>query len=180
MAKMTPKTKVQAGILTIAKQIVNLAEPLSQYIEENSLPPPCYEPGYRAPETSQYERLLAPLLDTTQDFLRLINGPKKSLTSLLLTHYDLAAYQVALEFDFFEKVPLGPEACIHLNDLASAVGMDADRVGRIMRFLATEQTFEESSPDVFRHTSSSALFVEDPGFKAAAIRESVSLVHFFF
>ena len=168
---MTTSSEGQASILAIAKKIGSLSELLNRYIEDNSLPPPSFESGYRAPETVEYEHLLAPLVDTTQDFLRLINGPKKSITSLLLTHYDLAAYQVALEFDFFDKVPLGPRAGIHLNDLASAVGIDTDRVGRIMRFLVTQQTFEESSPDEFRHTSSSAIFVEDPGFKAAALRE---------
>lgn len=168
---MTALSEGQASILAIARKIASLSETLNRYIEDNTLPPPCYEPGYRAPATAEYEHLLAPLVDTTQDFLRLINGPKKSMTSLLLTHYDLAAYQVALEFDFFEKVPLDSTACIRLNDLASAVGLDADRVGRIMRILVTQRTFEESSPDKFRHTSSSALFVEDPGFKAAALRE---------
>lgn len=171
MSKISATRKSPLPVLDIARNIAKLAENLNQYLEEHSLPHPCYELGYHAPETAEYETLLGPLVNTTQDFLRLINGPKKSITSLILTHYDLAAYQAALEFNFFEAVPLGSEASIDLEDLASAVDIDVDRVGRIMRFLATQRVFKERNPNVFQHTSFSALFVEDIGFKAAALRE---------
>jgi hypothetical protein len=167
-------TSKETHVLELARQISRLTEPLVQYLEKNQLPDPNYGPTYRAPETLEYEAFLAPLNEATQDFTRLVNGPKRSLTSLLITHYDLAAYQVALEFGFFEAVPIGPGESINLKDLAEAVNIDEDRTGRIMKFLATQRVFEEVDTDVFQHTSSSALFALDEELKAAALMQLVS------
>lgn len=62
-------------------------------------------------------------------------------------------YQVALEFNSFEVVPLGSEASIHPKDSVRAVKLDRDGAGRIMQFLAIQRKFEEHGPDVFPHTS---------------------------
>ncbi|KAL8758327.1 MAG: hypothetical protein Q9199_001583 [Rusavskia elegans] len=158
-------------LLASAKQIMHLTESLDQYFRDHSFQQPSFEQDYLSPDTTEYDDLLAPLFDKTQDFLRLIDGPKRTITSLMLMHYDLAAYQAALEFKFFEAVPLGSMNSIHIEELASAVQLDKDRVGRIMRFLATQRMFDEHSPGNFRHTSSSALLAKDSDLRATALRE---------
>ena len=164
-------TLERTRILDLARQIVKLAESLVQHLEEQQLPEPSYEASYRAPETPEFETLLSPLNEVTHDFLRLINGPKRFMTSQLLAHYDLAAYQVALEFNFFEAIPIGHGKSMHLKELAKTVDIDEDRVGRIMRFLATQKVFEEAQTNVFRHTSNSALFATDADLKAAGLMQ---------
>lgn len=162
-------------IVELAEEISRLAQPLSKYFSDNELTPPNHGPAYCAPETDEYEALLSPLNEVIQEFLQLINGPKKTLTSLLLAHYDLAAYQVALEFGFFEAVPLGKGDSMHLEELARIVDVDKDRVGRIMKFLATQMVFQEIETDVFAHTANSALFATDSDLRAAGLMQSVYL-----
>lgn len=162
-------------ILELAGQIPRLTEAIAQYLDKQQLPAPSYQPDSRAPETPQYDALLAPLNEVTQDLLRLVNGPKRSLASLMLAHYDLAAFQVALECGFFEAVPIGDGASIPVKDLSKIVKVDEDRVRRIIKFLATHRVFVEIEPDIFQHTSASALFAMDMELKAAGLMQSVFL-----
>ena len=136
---------------------------------------PSYHPNSRAPETPQYDALLAPFNEVTMDLHRLLNGPKGSLTSLMLAHYDLVAFQVALEFGFFEAVPIGNRESIALKNLSKIVKVDEDRVRRIMKFLATHCVFVETETDIFQHTSASALFSMDVELTAAGLMQSVVL-----
>lgn len=140
-----------------------------RYFEQHGLSNPSYDTKYRAPETSEFDALLTKLNEVTYDSLRLINGPKKSMASLLQAHYDLAAYQVALEFGFFEAVPIGAGESIHLKDLAKKVNIDENRVGRIMKFLSTQGVFEEVDIDVFQHMSHSAIFTTNAEVKALGL-----------
>ena len=80
---------------------------------------------------------------------------------------------MALDFNFFEAVPL--EGSVLLSEIAKTVGMDEDRVGRVMRLLASQRVFVESQPDVFRHTATSALVASDKAIKASIAMQLVSL-----
>ncbi len=160
-------------ILELATAIPKLTLAIAQYLDKHQLPGPSYDPNSRAPDTPEYEALLAPLNEVAQDLLGLVNGPKRTLTSMLRAQYDLAAFQVALEFGFFDAVPLGTGESIHLKDLSKIVNVDEDRAGRIIKLLATRRVFVESDPDVFKHTSASALLAMDEEIKAAGLMQSV-------
>ena len=105
------------------------------------------------------------LNDTLEVLQLLVLGPKGVLKKLQLSHYDLAAFQVALEFGLFGHVPLQGE--ISLEQLSERVSLDQDRLGRILRVLALQTVFSEVREDVFAHTPSSALMATDKSFRAA-------------
>lgn len=160
-------------ILELAHKIPKLTELIVEYLEARNLPNPSYDPQYRAPETPEFEALLAPLNEATQDLARLVNGPIRYLTSIMLAHYDLAAYQAALEFGVFEVVPLGAGESILLKNLAAKVKLDEDRTRRITKLLTTQRIFVEAESDVFEHTSVSASIARDEQLRAAALMQSV-------
>ncbi len=154
----------------LAQRISELTEQVADYYDQNQKPKPTFGVASPAvPETPVYEALRAPLNDVANDLLRLVNGPKSSMRSFLCTHYDLAAYQIALEFNFFEIVP--ENGAIALVDLAKTAAMDEDRAGRVMKFLATQRVFAEIERDVFEHTAASMLFARDSELKAAALMQ---------
>lgn len=169
-------------ISSLAKSISSLSEQLVKYLALQAQA----EPGFRAdpdaaivPVTPEYEDLRAPLNDAALDLLRLVNGPKNSLFSILFSQYELAALQVALDRRFFDLVPL-PASCSDnrdgLQDRATlaeiAVGgdMDVSRAGQVMNTLATIRIFRRVPGEVetFAHTAASALLARDRGFHALA------------
>ena len=104
-------------------------------------------------ETADYESLRNAVNDAANDLVLLVNGPKAFFRTILTTHYELAAYQTAIEFKYFENVPL--KGSIHISSLAKAAGMDEDRTGRFMRMLTTHRVFKEVEEDMFAHTAAS-------------------------
>jgi hypothetical protein len=156
-------------LLELAQQISELTKQIANYYDQNQKPKPTFGAQSPAvPETPEYGALRAPLNDAANDLLRLVNGPKSSMRSFLCTHYDLAAYQVALECNFFEIVP---KIGMALADLAKAAAMDEDRAGRIMKFLTTQRVFAEVGSNMFEHTATSMLFARDSELKAAALMQ---------
>ena len=118
--------------------------------------------------TREYENLRIDLNTAALDLLRLVNGPRVDFRSFFTKHYEMAAWQVALEFDYFGLVPL--EASISLQELAAKAGMDEDRTMHVMRFLATQRVFKErvgtSIDDIsFEHTAASAVIAREPLLK---------------
>ncbi|KAH8723052.1 S-adenosyl-L-methionine-dependent methyltransferase [Phaeosphaeriaceae sp. PMI808] len=105
------------------------------------------------------------LNDALEVLQLLVLGPKGVFKKLQLSHYDLAAFQVALEFELFGHVPLQGE--ISLYQLSQRVSLGEDRLGRILRVLALQRVFQEVREDVFVHTPSSALMETDKSFRAA-------------
>ena len=116
-------------------------------------------------ETPEFEQLRNSLNEAANDLLLLVNGPKTFFRTFLTTHYELAAYQTAVEHNFFEHVPI--KGKIHLTNLASLVGMDADRTGRFLRLLATQRVFKELEDDFFAHTASSIALATDSEVNSA-------------
>ena len=173
-------------IVSLAKQIVDLSGQISACLSSSSQPEPNFSASSTAiAETAEYEALLAPLNDAALDLLRLVNGPKKSLRSFFLSHYDLAALQVALDRGFFHHVPLSVsstngeiladrnkvvKAGASVKQIAERAGMDEDRTARILKLLTTHRIFEEVAGDSgnFQHTAASALFARDADFHAMA------------
>ena len=121
------------------------------------------------------------------DLSLLVSGPTAHIRSFNCLHYDLAAYQATLELGVFEAVPLegesesngtergneeeeaggkggereGGKAGIELGNLARVVGVDEDRLGRMLRLLVTRGIFLEVVPGRFAHSAASGLIQRD-------------------
>lgn len=159
---MAPKL---SEIRRSARDILAKAEALVKYLENNNYE----EPSFAAdsplvPNNAEYDALRISLSNTAEDLIRLVNGPTNWLRTFFCTHYDFAAWQVALEFKYFENVPL--KGSISLADLSEKVGMDPVRLGTVMRLLATQRVFVEVEEGVFAHTATSALIAKDESINA--------------
>jgi hypothetical protein len=170
---MTSANHAVNSIESLTQKISNLSKQVSEYLTVSSHPTPTFDASSAAtPETEEYEALRAPLNDAALDLLRLINGPKRTVQAQFLSHYDLAALQIALDRDFFRQVPLqdletdgnnssAPSATV--KDIAANAGMDEDRTARTFRLLATQRIFERvpGASESYSHTAISALFARD-------------------
>jgi hypothetical protein len=147
-------------LLALATEIRQLTEDLVSRVTAANLPEPTFEIDSGAlSETPDLIEIRESINDVTRDLLRLVNGPRNDSRMMVCSLYDLAAWQVACEFNFFEAIPEKGSATI--EEIARSVGMDEDRVGRFLRILATDRTFEEVKHNVFKHTSRSVLYLRD-------------------
>jgi hypothetical protein len=154
------------SIVKLSQEILILTEKVANYISNKDLPEPSFDASYPGtPNDPEFEKLQAPLIEALADLLLLIQGPKIFIRTFGLAFQDLAAFQIALEFGFFKKVPL--EGSITSEELAKAVGIGEDITASAVRLLATQRIFVESEPGVFQHTSISAVLGRDEDIQAA-------------
>jgi hypothetical protein len=175
----SPSTE-EPSIASLTKQISDLSAQISSCLRSSSQPEPNFGANSTAaPETAEYEALRAPLNDAALDLLRLINEPKASLRTFFLSHYDLAALQVALDRGFFNHVPLSAPVAngnsnvkgeASVKEIAEKAGMNEDRTARILRLLATHRIFQQVPEESgrFQHTAASALLARNKDFHALA------------
>lgn len=172
---MAKAASSQSELLRLANRVSFLTREIHYCLEETSQPEPSFTANsHEVSTTSKYDDLAASLNDVTEDLLLLINGPKITLRSRLGQHYDLAAYQTALEFDFFDLIPIDGQKTI--DEVSQEAGLDRDRVGRVLRFLATRRVFRECQENVFEHTSISALISRDRILRDTFLSQSVKLL----
>ena len=166
MSKQINGAAVETDLLTLADKIVRQTQSITEYLQANHYAAPTFAAGSsEPPETPEYQALHSSLKTSLEDLQRLVDGPRKHLRTFCCLGYDLAAYQVALEFDFFNLVPADGE--ILLEDLAQKAGLDVDRVSRVMRMLITHRFFQENRPGVISHTSSSYILCKDEELRCA-------------
>jgi hypothetical protein len=178
-------TTSKLSIKSLANQISELSTQISAYFYASSqLEPDFTINSADVPDTPEYEALRAKLNDAALDLLRLVNGPRTTLRSLVFSHYDLAALQVALERRLFHHVPLPVDITeestgikdtvirgADIAEISERAGMDEDRTARVLRLLATQRIFvevEDCGKAKFQHTASSALFASDEEFNQMA------------
>lgn len=153
-------SKGSSTLLELANEVQQLTTQIVQDLNARALPEPTFEPqSATIPETLKQITLRAQLNDAAQDLLRLVNGPRNDARTSVCRLYDLAAWQMACEFDLFEAIP--NDRAANLKDIASKIGLDEDRTGRFLRMLASDRVFEEVAENTFKHTSRSALYLED-------------------
>lgn len=153
-------------LLSLAHTISILTSQVHAYLKETAQPEPSFSPSSVEIDTnSTFEELRSSLTDATNDLLQLVNGPKRTLRTLYGTHYDLAANQVALEFDFFALIPVNGTSTV--KQLAEATKLNPDIVARVLRILTTQHIFLEVEDGVFMHTAASATIARDEDLKAS-------------
>jgi hypothetical protein len=155
-----------SDLLQLAQKVKTTTSEIVDHLQWLQFP----QPGFsiystERPSNPSYSLLRDSLNDTVSDLLLLVNGPKVQSRNFLCTQHDLAAYQIAFEFDFFAAVP--EDGGIELSILARKIGLDKDRLRRVMRLLCTKRVFAEVSPNVFAHTCGSIIFSKDKQLKAA-------------
>ena len=160
----------QSELLRLAEEIHSKTYKIVKHLRKHDQDEPNFNTDSpvldRHIETGSYENLKNAVNEAANDLLLLINGPKAFLRTFLCTHYELAAYQTAIEFKFFEKVP--SSGSIHVSKLAEMVGMDVDRTGRFLRMLTTHRVFKEVEGDCFAHTAASIALAKDQEVNSAA------------
>lgn len=153
-------TAITSSLLKLAQEVQQLTTLIVDNLTANNIPEPSFSVDSEPiPETPEQVDLRARLNDSAKDLLRLVNGPRNDARTGVCFMYDLAAFQVACEFNFFEAIPEYGRA--HVREIAQRSGVDQDRVGRFMRILATDRVFEEVEKDVFQHTARSVLYLRD-------------------
>ena len=147
-------------LLDLASTIQQLTSKIVENLTREQIAEPDFSPRSSSiPETPYHAELRASLNDAALDLLRLVNGPRIDTRGLICSQYDIVAWQVACEFSFFDTVPEDGDATV--QEIAAQAGLDEDRVGRMMRILATDRVFEEVEENTFRHTSRSIVFRQD-------------------
>ncbi|CAG5142223.1 uncharacterized protein ALTATR162_LOCUS1110 [Alternaria atra] len=150
----------QSTLLELAREVQQLTIKIVGDLTDKKVPEPSFAiDSDTIPETPEQINLRACLNDAARDLLRLVNGPRNDARTFVCYLYDLAAWQVACEFNFFEAIPEDGSATI--KEIAEKAGMDEDRVGRFLRMLSSDRVFQEVEPDVFKHTSRSVLYLKD-------------------
>lgn len=154
------------SIVKLSQEILILTEQIATYFSDKNLPEPTFDASYcGTPNDPEFEKFQAPLIEALADLSLLIQGPKIFIRTFGLAFHDIAAFQIALEFDFFKKVPL--EGSITSEELAKAAGIDEDITASAVRLLATQRMFVENEPGLFQHTSISAMLARNEDIQAA-------------
>lgn len=153
------------SILALAQDILEQTQGLTKYLQANDIRAPTFAlDSSDPPDTPEYRELHGNLKTSLEDLQRLIDGPRKWLRELCCTGYDLGAFQVALDFDFFGLIPEDGE--IALAELSQKAGLDQDRVNRIIRQMMTYRIFDEHRPGFFSHSSTSLVVRQDEELRA--------------
>ncbi|ROV90631.1 hypothetical protein VMCG_10003 [Cytospora schulzeri] len=148
------------SIIGLAESILEKAKVVTQYLQANDLPDPTFSSkGSIHPITIDYQELQGSLRTSLEDLQRLVDGPTQFYRHFLMRGYELAAFQIALDFNFFTLVPA--EGDIALEELAVKAGLDRDRTSRVVRLLVTHRLFQENKPGFISHNFLSIALLDD-------------------
>ncbi|KAI3316711.1 S-adenosyl-L-methionine-dependent methyltransferase [Xylariaceae sp. AK1471] len=154
------------SLLALSNNIADKTKEITQYLENNKLTPPSFLPNsIDVPDTPEYLALRSSLKESLEDLTLLVDGPKRSLRSFVCQANDLAAFQVAFDFELFSLVPT--EGDISIEELATKAGLDVDRTARCVRMMATQRVFRESRPNFIAHTAASIAICKDEELRCA-------------
>ena len=158
-----------ASIVRLAENILENTKEITKYLQSSNVALPTFSPtAEELPSTPDFQKLQTRLRTHLEDLQLLVDGPPRFFRHFLVRGYEIAAFQIALDFGFFTLVPV--EGDIFVEDLANKAGLDQDRTGRIMRLLITHRFFQESKPEFFSHNSFSIALQRDD--------EMRSMVHY--
>lgn len=116
-------------------------------------------------DSKVWSKLATQLQSSTELLTALTTPPASFVRTLQLRHYDLVAYQIALEFDLFTVIPIRGTAT--LSAIAQQSGLDGNRAGRTLRLLALHGVFRETEEDTFGHTPRSSIIARNEAIRSA-------------
>ncbi|KAH6653121.1 S-adenosyl-L-methionine-dependent methyltransferase [Truncatella angustata] len=165
MAGQTNGTAKAPLILALAQDILKKTQEVTSYLQANNIQTPTFQLQSSAtPETVEYQELYEGLKTSLEDLEQLIDGPKKFWRQFCCLPYDLGGLQTALDFGFFNSVPSNKP--IPLKTLAENVGLDEDRVSRVVRQLITYRIFQEPEAGLVSHSPNSLIMSQDEDFRS--------------
>ena len=154
-------------IVNLALDIVKNASEIKSQLAAQGAPAPSFAADSAdIPDTPEQAALRGRLMTSLEDLRLLVNGPRRTVRNFICTSNDLAAMQVAVEFNYFTIVP-ETEQGLALEEIAQEAGMDIGRTRQILRLLCTHRIFKEVKDGYFAHTALSALFKRDDNLRAA-------------
>ncbi|EKM56174.1 uncharacterized protein PHACADRAFT_196229 [Phanerochaete carnosa HHB-10118-sp] len=106
----------------------------------------------------------APVIAAAWQLIATLKHPQTYLLDLVLSSFLSGSMSVA-EAAYVPNVlrKAGTKVGLHVNDIAAVRNIDAGKLGRILRHLASRHIFEEVAPDIFRNNRiSSALCTGKP------------------
>ncbi|GIK07514.1 hypothetical protein Aspvir_003180 [Aspergillus viridinutans] len=145
----------KSQILEQVRQIQTIAQSMVETWDDSKATDP----------STEWSTSVVQLQQAAEELISLTASPRSVVRTLQLTHYDLVAYQVALEFDLFTAIPADGE--LSLAQVAEKAGIDEDRVARVLRLLALHGMFQETQEDTFAHTPLSRFIAENESVRAA-------------
>ncbi|OQE22381.1 hypothetical protein PENSTE_c010G00297 [Penicillium steckii] len=148
----------KSQVVELANQVVTLIADLLEEWDKRPLEQPPFD-------STIWSDLATQLQSSTELLTSLTTPPASFVRTLQLRHYDLVAYQIALEFDLFTAIPIGLSAT--LPAIANYSGLDGNRAGRTLRLLALHGIFCETEEDTFSHTPQSTLIAQNESIRSA-------------
>lgn len=113
------------------------------------------------PEAAEVHEAKMKLIEATRELQQLALGPIGSLFRTLTHMHELSALHAIYSFEMAKHVPLDGEATF--AEVAKAVGLDEDRVTRLIRLAITGGVFTETRPGTIAHTGISAVLATNQG-----------------
>lgn len=160
-------SSTSTDILALALNIVHHAANIKTLLASQNVPAPSFSPdSMDLPDTPEHAALRSRLVASLDDLRLLVVGPRRTMRSLIGFSNDLAAFQVAFDFDFFTVVPESEEG-IAVEEIARQAGMDVGRARQVLRMLCTHRVFREVKEGCFAHTATSAVFRRDENLRCA-------------
>lgn len=146
---------IQNEVQALAEQVNLLSSALVGHLQQSGRDVPDSSTTSPSVPTGDkiYDNIRNQLNDAAFDLLLLANGPMIHLRKVMCQGNDLAAYQIAFDFNLYQAIP--EDSVLDLASISEKTGLDVDVAGRVLRFLATQRVFREVGKDVFGHTKTS-------------------------
>ncbi|KAI0868318.1 hypothetical protein GGS24DRAFT_506898 [Hypoxylon argillaceum] len=143
----------QSRITQLASIVASSTQKIDEYIAQNSLPYPSFDPDAPADLglPPDLEKQRAAVLEATQGLNDLLQGPRE----LLFNHRVYNHY-----FDIANQVLVNRE--ITYGNLAAKVGVNEAALSRILRLGIADRVFRELRPGVISHSPISRQMADDP------------------
>lgn len=113
------------------------------------------------PQAAEIHGAREKLLEGARLLQLLALGPVQGLFRILVQIHEMSAVHAIYALDMAKHVPLDGEASY--ADIAKAIGIDEDRVTRIIRMAATGGIFRETRPGFVSHTGISSVLAANQG-----------------
>ncbi|KAF2848078.1 S-adenosyl-L-methionine-dependent methyltransferase [Plenodomus tracheiphilus IPT5] len=151
----------------LASIISENAQVIEQYLSSSDqIPKPTLDPNGphhfpAPPDAFKIQMARENLLDAVRRLQLLALGPVEALFQLSSRSHELSVIHAIYALDMASKVPVDGE--VSFAEIAKAVGIDEDRVTRIIRLAVTSGVFQEARPGFVSHTGMSSVLATNQG-----------------
>ncbi|KAI1407231.1 putative O-methyltransferase [Hypoxylon sp. FL1857] len=151
-----------ASIETLASSIAEDVSRLSSLLQEAGLSPPTFgEAGFSdfaseadTPVGDSLRATRSKILDAAEDLIRLVKGPTEQILTLTWSAADTANIDLITRLNIPQHVPL--DSSISIQELSVASRVPEPLLARILRYAIANGVFVEETPNVIRHSATSA------------------------